>query len=265
MNTNQLARLQHTFQDCVLHPGTPDATAWISASGRAAPDIQLSIYTHAYGARLREVLASDYPAMHIAVGDDFFYMLADNYIEAYPSHYYSLRDFGRHVPDFVAGLIRHDERYQDMPWLHELAVFEWTLGQAFDAANTEIFTAQDMVAIPPDAWPALRFVIHPSVQRLDLEWNVPGIWQALTADEPVPVSAVRDGPGPWLIWREQLVTRFRSMHMDEQRAFDVLREGACFNDMCELLATLMGEEDVPLYAAGLLKGWIDQGLISGIR
>ena len=62
----QLAKLQHTFQDCVLHPGKPASTAWVSASGRAAPGIQLSIYTHAYAARLKEVLAHDYPATLMA-------------------------------------------------------------------------------------------------------------------------------------------------------------------------------------------------------
>jgi len=55
-----LAELQHTFQDCVLNSGNALSTAWVSASGRASPEIQLSIYTHAYSARLTEVLVNDY-------------------------------------------------------------------------------------------------------------------------------------------------------------------------------------------------------------
>jgi len=50
-----------------------------------------------------------------------------------------------------------------------------------------------------------------------------------------------------------------------QVAFDKLCEGGSFIDVCEVLATLMSEDEVPLRAAGLLKGWITQGLISGIR
>jgi len=260
-----LARLQHTFQDCVLNSGNVLSTAWISANGRAAPDIQLSIYIHAYGARLKEVLANDYPAVLTAIGEDHFSRLADDYIRAHPSQYFSLRDFGCHLPGFVADLIQQDAGYREMPWLRELALFEWTLGQAFDAADAPAFTEQDMAAIPYQAWPELRFLPHPSVHRLDLEWNIPEMWQALTDDQPIQVTAVRDKTSPWLVWREQLVMRFRSMQIDEQKAFDALRVGRCFNDVCEVLVTLMSEDEVPLRAAGLLKGWIAQGLISGVE
>ena len=261
----QLAKLQQTFQECVLDPGKPVSTAWVSASGRAAPETQLAVYTHAYAARLIEVLANDYPAVHMAVGDEYFKRLADDYIQACPSRYFSLRDFGAHMPEFVAGQLKQHACYRDMPWLIELALFEWTLGQAFDAADTGLCTEQDMAAISPQAWPELRFAVHPSVHRLDFEWNIPEMWQALTADPPTPVSAVRSSSAPWLVWREQLITRFRSMQSDEQQALDKVREGGSFDDVCEVLATLMSERDVPLRAAGLLKGWIGQGLISGIQ
>jgi len=262
----QLAELQHTFQDCVLQPNEPGYTAWVSASGRAAPQTQLSIYAYAYRARLKEVLASDYPAVLMAIGDDNFNQLAMDYIQAHPSHYFSLRDFGGHLPGFISELIQQHDTYQGMHWLYELALFEWSLGQAFDVANGTLFTEQDMATISPEAWPELKFEIHPSVQRLDFEWNIAEMWQALTAEEPVPVTATRETmTSPWLIWREQLVTRFRSMQADEQLAFDSVCAGASFNDVCEKLVMLMDEQDVPLRAAGLLKGWIAQGLLSGVR
>lgn len=261
----QLAKLQHTFQDCVIHPDKPASTEWVSASGRAAPETQLYIYTHAYAARLKEVLANDYPAMLIAIGEDHFNQLADDYIQAHPSHYFSLRDFGRHMPDFVSELIEQHERYQEMHWLYELGLFEWTLGQAFDSADVSLFTEQDMATIPFEVWPDLKFTLHPSVHRLDFEWNAPEMWQALTADEPTQIAALRETASPWLVWREKLITRYRSMQTDEQMALDTLRAGESFNDVCETLATQMNQDEVPLYAATLLKGWIVQGLICGIQ
>jgi len=265
MSTKSLAKLQQTFQDCVLRTDSTESTGWVSASGRATPEIQLSVYTYAYHARLKEVLANDYPAVLTAISDELFNHLADDYIHAHPSHYFSLRDFGRHLPDFIISLIQQDERYQEMHWLYELALFEWTLGQAFDAADVTLFTEQDMATIQPEDWPELKFTIHPSVNRLDFEWNIPAMWQALTDDNPTSVTAVRDTESPWLIWREQLTTRFRSMETDEQLALDKLCSGGCFNDVCEILTTMMREEEVPLTAAGFLKGWITQGLIRGIQ
>ena len=255
-----LHNLQHTFQDCVLNPNSTESTAWISASGRAAPETQLSIYSYAYAARLKEVLANDYPAMLLAMGDEQFNQLADNYIKSHPSHYFSLRDFGCDIPDFVltqGGKNKH--------WLYELSLFEWTLGEAFDAADDNLFSEQDMAAISPELWSELKFVFHSSVQRLNFEWNTVEMWQALTKDDPAEVNAKREPVSAWLIWREKLVTRFRSMKTDEQLALDTFREGGDFNDVCEKLVEIMNEEEVPMHAASLLKSWITQGLISSTK
>ena len=262
---NQLAKLQHTFQDCVLGATTPGTNAWVSASGRADPDTQLSIYSYAYRARLKEVLASDFPAMLMALGDERFNQLADEYINTYPSRYFSLRDFGRQLPSFISDLIQKNESYKEMHWLHELATFEFTLGQTFDAADATRFSEQDMATILPDAWPDLRFTLHPSVDFLKLEWNTVEMWQALTDEEPTQVTATREDTCTWLIWREQLTTRFRSLAINEQQALETLRDGGSFNDICETLSTMMNEEEVPLHAATLLKGWIAHGLISGVH
>lgn len=259
-----LAKLQQTFQNCVLHSDDNTSTDWISATGRVAPEIQLSAYSHAYRARLKEVLASDFTAVHMAIGDDQFNQLAENYIEAFPSHYFSLREFGRDMPAFILELVRTKKEYQDMDWLYELGFFEWSLGQTFDAADSSLFTEQQMATIDPEIWPDLRFELHPSVQRLDLQWNAPEMWVALTADEPVDVVAEKQDLSAWLIWREEFVTRFRSMQIDEQLAFDELRAGKDFNDVCEALSTVMNEDDVPMQAASYLKVWITQGLISAV-
>jgi hypothetical protein len=261
----QLARLQHAFQDCVLQPDKSGAASWVSASGRADHETRLSVYIHAYRGRLKEVLANDYPAVLMSIGDNQFNVLADDYIRAHPSHYYSLRDFGRHLPAFLSGLMQRHEDWRSMHWIYELALFERTLGQAFDAADDTIFSEQDMAGIADEAWPELRFHMHPSVHRLDLEWNIPEIWQALTDECSAQVAAIHESASPWLVWRDQLITRFRSMQTDEQLALDELRAGASFSHVCEVLATLMSEDEIPLRAAGLLKSWMAQGLITGVQ
>ena len=146
-----------------------------------------------------------------------------------------------------------------------LGLFEWTLGQTFDAADEALFSEHDMAIIPPEDWPELKFIIHPSVQRLNLVWNTPIMWQALTSDTPKHVTAQREAVNPWLFWREQLVTRYRTMQEDEQLALDTLRQGYCFDEICEALSTVMDDDEVPMCAASFLKQWITQGLICGLK
>ena len=237
----------------------------VCADTGADPETRLSVYTSAYRARLQEVLANVYSALFMAIGDEQFKQLTEEYIDAHPSRYYSLRDFGRHLPGFVFNLTQQNKRYLDKHWLHELALFEWTLGRAFDAPDSPPLCERDMVMIPAELWPELRFQMHPSVHRIDFEWNIPQMWQALTHDSPSQVTASRGILSPWLVWRERLVTRFRPLEPDEQFALDRLLAGGSFEEVCEALSTSMSESEVPLRAASLLKNWIAQGLIGGIR
>lgn len=256
---SDLAQLQQEFQHCVLAPRQATAPAWVSAAGRAKPELQLNVYCYAYRARLKEVLVSDFAAVHMAIGDDAFDALAEAYIQTCPSHYYSLRDFGTRLPEFM----QHHPDYQALPWLHELAVFEWALCAAFDAADATALTEYMLADISAAQWPTLSFVVHPSVHRLDFQWNIPPMWQVLTAEVPTHIQAHDEEPTHWLIWRDDLITRFRSLEADEAGALDGVLQGSNFTALCSTLSIYHEPDVIPLRAATLLKGWIQQGLLTG--
>jgi hypothetical protein len=263
---NSLREIQAGLQAYLLDPRSENNPTFVSDGGRATPAFQLSVYANAYLLRLKEVMSSDYPALNMAIGSDRFDSLIEGYIQCYPSRCFSLRDYGCHFPDYISEKIDTDHAYRGMQWLAELALFEWRLGEAFDAADCQSVGESDMAAIPAHEWPKLKFGFTPSVSCMDLQWNVPVMWKALTADPPRTLDA-EQAPGctAWLVWRQGLVTQFRSLELEEQLVFDALRNGATFNDACELLATRLDVDEVPLRAAVLLKTWINQGLIATIR
>lgn len=254
---NPLADLQHQFQSRVVDPHAEGAPAWVSAGGRADPVTQITAYSYAYRARLQEVLEKDFPAVHMAIGDDDFYELTDAYIQAHPSQYFSLREFGQHFPEFI--------QQPNRPWLSALGSFEWTLCSAFDAADAPRLTEQDIATVAPESWPHLRFATHPSLRVLGFNWNVPEMWKVLTSDAPEAIQATSTEPAYWIVWRDDLITRYRSMPDDEQHALACVRDGGNFEEICIALADFHAEEQIPLRIATLLKTWIGQGLLSGLN
>lgn len=260
---NNLAKLQNNFQQFILGSGQAAHSGWVSASGRVAPEIQLSVYHFAYRARLKEVLANDFPAIVNAIGDEKFNQLTNIYIKKFPSHYFSLRDFGKNMAGFIATLIQRTHPWQSMPWLYELALFEYALGKTFDSADAYHYTEQDMLGHNAETWPGLKFSLHPSVQTISFAWNTVEMWQTLTSDSPSAIKAKLETNNTWLIWREQRTTRFRSMPTDEFIAFNTLAMDGSFTDICEALLPVKNENDIPLYVASLLKSWVAHGLISG--
>lgn len=256
-----LARLQRDFQNGVLANDHSQVLPAITGAGKAAPDRQLSVYANAYRSRLREVLEIDYPVLAAALGETAFHELVIAYIDAHTSRDYSLRSFGARLSEFLDT----DVNYRHMPALAELARFEWTLGRAFDANDDPLVTVKSMAEIAIEAWPRLRLVFHDSVHRIDFDWNTPALWQAHKSERPIPEVQKNAATAPWLIWRRDLSVHFRSLEDKEALLLDLARQGRTFEELCCSLGQEMAVDEVPLHAASMLKRWISDGLVSGIR
>ncbi|MBS0367419.1 MAG: putative DNA-binding domain-containing protein [Proteobacteria bacterium] len=254
-----LPALQQDFQEHLLR-GSDAVRVHVVGSERFPVETRLGIYAHAYTGRLAEALQSNFPALAALLGESDFAALAHSYITANPSRHFSIRWYGEQLPPWLA---KHPD-YRDAPLLAELAQWEWATGLAFDAADATALTHADLAGIPQSQWPQLRLRWHPAVQRLDLRWNVPAIWQALTGEGERPEAQLQPRATPWLIWRDGLVTFYRSLSTVEAGAVDGARAGWPFAEVCEHLCAHVPAADAAAQAAGLLRGWVQSGLIVGV-
>lgn len=256
---SDLAALQRRFQRGVL--GTDDAVLddLAGAAPGASRRERLDVYANAVRLRFREVLRGDYPGVHALLGDVDFDALALEYLHERPSRHPSIRWYGAGLAAHLAG-----PRWRARPQLAEMARFEWTKGELHDAADSAVVGAAQMAAVPAHAWAALRPRPVPAVRRLDLEWNVPGVWVAAAAGEALPALARAPVAQPWLLWRQDLQIRWRSMDPHEAWAFDACAGGATFGALCAGLAGRVGEDAAPMRAAGALKQWLTDGLIAAV-
>ena len=234
-------------------------------SDKLSSEFRLSIYANGYISRLMEVLENDYPVLKGLLGDDLFYELCQQYIAQYPSTYASLRWFGQHMPAFL----QLAESCQHAPYLAELAQLEWTLVNAFNAADEVCIQESDVAQVPVEKWPELSFVFHPSVHAFSYQWNILPIWQAHKDQKPLSDAQQLSSPETCLVWRRELNTLFRTLEGDEALLFSAAREGASFSQLCEILSEHLPEEQdpqhIPLRAAGLLKTWIAAALLTDLK
>lgn len=254
-----LIKLEHSFQNYLLH-ANKEIYHHVIGTSKVPVDVRLDIYSYAYRARLHEALSLTYTALEHRLGADSFEKLCYAYIDAYPSSFRSIRWFGDQLPRYI----KDHPTYRKSSYLAELAQFEWAMNTVFDAKDSEVIELKDMQSIQPEAWENLRFQIHPSVQRLDLMWNVVPIWEAITQQQPPKKPEKYAAMKPWILWRKGLVTQFVSLTEEEAWAIDVIIKQATFGEMCEGLCRWVDEEQVGLHAASLLKGWITSGLISNV-
>jgi hypothetical protein len=252
-----LASLQHDLQRHVLNGDAAIAKA-VKGTPAVPAATRLSVYSNAYRVRLAEALAANMPNLSALLGEEEFSVVAGSYIDAHPSQFASIRWFG----DRLADELGHSHASQ--PWLAELARWEWMLAASFDAGDAPTVGIESLAAVAPEDWSDLRLQFHPSVQRLELRTNAQALFKALSEDQPAPQPRILEHPQPWLLWRQDLKTQYRSLEPAETAALAVMSGGGTFGEMCEALCEWHEADAVPLVAAGMLKRWIVEELLTGL-
>jgi hypothetical protein len=249
-----LAQLQRAFQSHVLK-GEEAIAAAINQSEAVPATTRLAVYADAYRLRLADALAHNYPRLQQLLGDENFSVLARDYLDAHPPTEPSVRWFGHRLAEYL------QQHHPDPPLLADLASWEWAIAAAFDATNTEPLTEAAMSAIDPTQWATLRLQLHPSVQSLRMNTNAPAVFKALSSDAEPPSPETLSTPQNWVIWRQEVTPRYRSVPEDEAAALQALVLQRTFEQLCEVLCDWHDVEDVPPRAVILLKGWIRDEMI----
>jgi len=257
---NSLHALQQDLQDYILLGAAP-ILKQVVGTDKVGVDIRLGIYANGYRLRLLEVLETDYPGVKALLDDsEAFYDMGREYIEIHPSPYFNVRWYGDCLPEFL----RTTPRYCNRAVLAEMAAFEWAMTLAFDAPDQPVASIDTVARLSPASWPNMQFTAHAAVQRLDLRWNVPTLWNNIDAqDEPGNVEE-NEYPIAWLLWRKDLKIYFRSLNVDEAWAIDAMTKGASFGEICEGLCEWVDAVHVAPHAAAMLKRWLADGLITEI-
>ncbi len=251
----KLQNLQHQFQNFLLIDETEIRTSIVSTE-KVSNKQRLFIYLDGYRYRLIDCLSANFPILSTYLEFDDFHSLCSEYIAKFPSSYRSIRWYG----DSLSGFLKE----KGHSYLAELAEFEWKMTLAFDAADDKTLQIEEMAAVPPEDWAHIKFKPHPSLQLMTFNWNVVKIWKALSQQKKAP-KLKKINATTWVLWRQDYITRFYDLAVDEKWALEALTKGANFGELCEGLCDWFDEQEVGMRAASLLKGWIQSGMIAGIE
>ena len=254
----------------------------------------LNIYYQGYRARLKEILSNFYPKLKIIVKNieddketkyiednenNQFNRIAEEYIALFPSKHYSINQFGYFFPHF---LDTHPI-YNNKPYLAEMAVFEWYLGEALHAADGLRIGLEELQAIPAFELNDITIEFHPSIQVLDFFWNVPEVWQSI--DESKEINFLKNEiQQSWIIGCLDFQSKFqselqsalqsefeknevfyRAINGKEKYIFSLVNQKLPFGDICEYLCEIMAEDGVPSFIVNCLQRWVQEGIISNLK
>ncbi len=256
----KLASLQLTIQEAILGD-KPDAVKLVRPPVKGTAEARLDVYRDAYGLRLTEFIANDYPKLKCYMGEAKFTALAHAYISRHRSNDPNARWYSRHLADFL----RASPAYMRKPEIAELADLERCLSEAFDSVDAPFVTMNKLATIDPEQFGSVAFEVSPSMRRFKVRTNVTSLWSSLRCDELPPHPIMLDAEQELLVWRQGTASRFRMLGNEEAMALDAAREGVSFGVICEMIATMDDPDTAAVRAATYLRGWIEAEIIAGIR
>ncbi|SEM47029.1 Putative DNA-binding domain-containing protein [Luteibacter sp. UNCMF331Sha3.1] len=245
-----LAELQRNFRSWLVAPD--DAIAGVFGAHAAQG---LLVYQNNYRAQLIGCLEVSYPQVRRWLGDDAFREAAISHIVGHPPHAWTLDHYGSDFADTLLSL------YPRNPDLRELAWIEWSLSEAFVAADTRALSRDVLAGVD---WDRACLRLTPSLRLLPATTNADQIWFALDNDMTVPQGAMLDAPGGFAVWRKGFHSQLDRVDATTFDALCSLRDDATFASLCDRLVDRLGEDEGVRRAGMLLAQWMDAGIVADI-
>ncbi len=177
-----LAQIQREMARAVMMPLTADeemrretpegrsmeavAASFIAPNRELSSFERLEIYNRQYWFRVLGALAEDFPALRAVVGGRAFEAMSVAYLTAHPSRSFTLRNLGSHLVDWLARNPQFAGRRARLA--QDVARIEWAFVEAFDNADREPLTLEQIATLDSDS----RLSLQPHLQLLELEYPV---------------------------------------------------------------------------------------------
>jgi uncharacterized protein (UPF0276 family) len=251
-----LHSVQKTLTHYVLQEADAPSQAALSLlANQQTSRHRLSIYHHAYRARLCEVLADTYAKTYLFMGSDTFDTHAAQFVQAHPPTSRSLNRYGAQLLEFLANLYPHNVELQ------ELAQLDWDLRTCFDSADHAALNVQTAQQDAQHRWLDQPYVLHPSCVLRHSHTNATQLWKAIDADLEVPTAVTAAQARLLMVWRKELRPHFQIIPIPAEALIQSLAQGRSFNAACSALEA--SDQPPPPQDLSLwLRGWLEDGLFS---
>lgn len=167
----KLLELQMQLRDAVLGGAGSELLAEIKPDG-LPPETRVRIYRNHAVSTLGAVLESVFPVVCRLVDRRFFVYAAHEYLRGHAPHSRCLAEYGADFADFLAGF----GPCKELPYLPDLARFEWALKAAATMREAPPLAIEDLAAAPLDGAASLKISLQPSVRYFASSWPIDVIW-----------------------------------------------------------------------------------------
>lgn len=168
----KLSEIQSLFKRNLLAAeADPQALLALKPAGRLNLTEAFEVYHRSYITRLTEVLHETYETVCWVLGENLFNDLCRRYIECQPSVAYNLLQYGESMPSFI----RDSDVSKGIPFLEDLAQFEWQIKKVQQAPTPEPLPAEQARDLLRAADVQIRMI--DAMEIFDSNYAVCEVWR----------------------------------------------------------------------------------------
>ena len=232
-----------------------DLCFMIRGDERLASADRLDVYANMYFYRIRDCLAEDYPKVAAVAGGARFHNLVTDYLLAHPSSFWSLRNVGAKLQDYI----REHSLSREFPFIADLARLEWARIEVFDETDSPSLTREQLTRMAARKVQEQKLRLVPALRLLELAWNIAPVWleieeggatisgagatsaavceaAAWASRKPAAINRPAAIPSRLRVWRREYRVLHRSVAEDEMACLKAMaRSGATLPMLCEMV------------------------------
>ena len=243
----------------------------VTASATQSAAERLAIYQRSYLARLLECLRAVFPALRHALGETLFERFATDYLVRHPPASYTLARLAGGFPSYLADTRPDAARpaAERAPWadfLVELATLELVFQEVYDGEGVEAAVAppvDELVALPPGALLAARFVPAPSLRLFELGFATHAYLAAVRRGEDPPLPAPR--PTPLAVARHRWRVRFHPLFAQQHALLAALDGSRTLGEAMTAAALPAWDPIDPAVLRGWLRCWLEASFFARVE
>jgi|GEM_PF-6263911 len=187
-----LSSIQGLMKESLLHDSDDNELAVQLNDKR-----RLFVYQNTIFGQLIDVLSSTYSVVKALVGEEYFNLIATSYIRDHPPTKSSLTYYGE---SFV-GHIKNQEALLAMPYIIDMAAFEWAWNYCFFANNANYLNPEELLSLDEKTFQGLSFTMHPSCRLLPCKHSIYELWQWIEQGAEGEPPVIKNADVTYLFWR----------------------------------------------------------------
>lgn len=230
--------------------GEGDEVAVTLRQGTITAEALLQIYRNHFILSLCDALAATYPAVAAMVGEEYFAAAARGFVLATPLAQGALQDYGEGFDGWLASL----PTAAHLPWLVELARFEWMRERCvLRPYDDRVFVPDQLAGLDPALMGRVRLLLPHDLCLFRAETPVEALWAMALGQGQAPDELAQPC---WLALRKGRDHRVMGVSLTQAQwqLLAQIQAGATLDHLAEgqthLLATL-----ATLLPHRLIVGW----------